>query len=135
MQYENEREWEKVKSNGVRYYLTFYGGVPNLVHFSCFINRKLLSLQKNKIMAVLNFTSREFRSQQAHVFELADQGEKVIIRRSKKQAYTLVPVSDDDFTITPELQARIDKARAEIKAGECITVRGKEELNTYLAFL
>ena len=30
-------------------------------------------------MAVLNFTSREFRSQQAHVFELADQGEKVII--------------------------------------------------------
>lgn len=106
-----------------------------MVHFSCFINRKLLSLQKNKIMAVLNFTSREFRSQQAHVFELADQGEKVIIRRNKKQAYTLVPVSDDDFTITPELQARIDKARAEIKAGECITVRGKEELNAYLTSL
>ena len=91
--------------------------------------------KKNKIMAVLNFTSREFRSQQAHVFELADQGEKVIIRRNKKQAYTLVPVSDDDFTITPELQARIDKARAEIKAGECITVRGREELNAYLASL
>ena len=35
-------------------------------------------------MAVLNFTSREFRSQQAHVFELADQGEKVIIRRKLK---------------------------------------------------
>ena len=86
-------------------------------------------------MAVLNFTSREFRSQQAHVFELADQGEKVIIRRSKKQAYTLVPVLDDDFTITPELQARIDKARAEIKAGECVTVRGKEELNAYLTSL
>ncbi|HCD78261.1 MAG TPA: hypothetical protein DEQ27_08280 [Prevotella sp.] len=83
-------------------------------------------------MAVLNFTSREFRSQQAHVFELADRGEKIIIRRNKKQAYTLVPISDDDLTITPELQARIDKSRAEIKAGKCISVHGKEELNAYL---
>ena len=83
-------------------------------------------------MAVLNFTSREFRSQQSHVFDLADRGEKIIIRRNKKQAYTLVPVSDDDLTITPELQSRIDKARAEIKAGKCISVHGKEELNAYL---
>lgn len=28
-------------------------------------------------MAVLNFTSREFRSQRAHVFDLADKGEKI----------------------------------------------------------
>ncbi len=86
-------------------------------------------------MAVLNFTSREFRSQQAHVFDLADKGDKVIIRRSKKQAYTLVPVEDDDLTITPELQARIDKARAEIKAGHGITVHGREELDAYLESL
>lgn len=86
-------------------------------------------------MVVLNFTSREFRSQQAHVFELADRGEKVIIRRNKKQAYTLVPISDDDLTITPELQTRIDKTRAEIKAGKCISVHGKEELNAYLESL
>ncbi len=86
-------------------------------------------------MAVLNFTSREFRSQQAHVFDLADKGDKVIIRRSKKQAYTLVPVEDDDLTITPELQARIDKARAEIKAGNGITVHGREELDAYLESL
>lgn len=86
-------------------------------------------------MAVLNFTSREFRSQQAHVFDLADQGEKVIIRRNKKQAYTLVPVGDDDFTITPELQARIDKAREEIRSGKCISVHGIDELNAYLESL
>ncbi len=86
-------------------------------------------------MAVLNFTSREFRNQQAHVFDLADKGDKVIIRRSKKQAYTLVPVEDDDLTITPELQARIDKARAEIKAGNGITVHGREELDVYLESL
>lgn len=86
-------------------------------------------------MAVLNFTSREFRSHQAHVFDLADKGEKVIIRRNKKQAYTLVPIDDEDLTLTPEMQKQIDKARADIKAGMGITVRGKEELDTYLESL
>lgn len=76
-------------------------------------------------MAVLNFTSREFRSQQAHVFDLADKGEKIIIRRNRKQAYILVPIADEDLTITPELQARIDKAREEIKAGNCVTLSSK----------
>lgn len=86
-------------------------------------------------MAVVNFTSREFRSRQAHVFDLADKGERVIIRRNKKQAYTLVPVEEDDLIITPELQARIDRAREEIKAGNCVTVHGKEELKAYLESL
>ncbi len=86
-------------------------------------------------MAVLNFTSREFRSQQAHVFDLADKGEKIIIRRNRKQAYILVPIADEDLTITPELQARIDKAREEIKAGNCVTLSSKEELEAYLESL
>lgn len=86
-------------------------------------------------MAVLNFTSKEFHSQQAHVFDLADQGEKIVIRRNKKQAYALVPIEDEETTISPELQAKIDKARAEIKAGDCITVHGKEELEAYLESL
>lgn len=82
-------------------------------------------------MAILNFTSREFRSHQARVFDLADKGEKIIIRRNKKQAYTLVPVNDEDFTITPELQARIDKTRAEIKEGKCITLKSKEDIDSF----
>ena len=86
-------------------------------------------------MAILNFTSREFRSQQAHVFDLADKGEKVIIRRNKKQAYTLVPVSDDEFTITPELQAKIDKAREEYKNGNYITLSSKEEISAFFESL
>lgn len=86
-------------------------------------------------MAVLNFTSREFRSQQAHVFDLADKGEKIIIRRNRKQAYILVPIADEDLTITPESQARIDKAREEIKAGNCVTLSSKEELEAYLESL
>lgn len=101
--------------------------------WNLFVN--FLSLQKNNIMAVINFTSREFRSQQAHVFDLADKGEKIVIRRRHKQAYTLVPIKDDDLAITPELQARIDKAREDIKSGKCVTVHGKEELDAYLETL
>lgn len=82
-------------------------------------------------MAVLNFTSREFRSQQAHVFDLADQGEQIIIRRNKKQAYTLVPINDDELTITAELRAKIDKARERINAGECTTLTSHEEIDKY----
>ena len=70
---------------------------------------------KRKTMAVLNFTSREFRSQQAHVFDLADQGEKIVIRRSKKQAYTLVPVEDEDITFTKSLEERIGMALQAVK--------------------
>ena len=66
-------------------------------------------------MAVLNFTSREFRSQQAHVFDLADQGEKIVIRRNKKQAYTLFPIEDEDIPFTISLEVRIGMALQEVK--------------------
>lgn len=65
------------------------------------------------------------------MFDLADRGEKIIIRRSRKQAYTLVPIEDEDLTITPELQARIDKARAEIKAGNCVTLKSHADIDAY----
>lgn len=103
-----------------------------MVHFVWgFRLNVIIFAEKIMIMAVLNFTSREFRSQQAHVFDLADKGEKVVIRRNKKQAYTLVPIEDDDLTFTPELQARIDKARAEIKAGKCTTLKNREDIDAY----
>ena len=73
-------------------------------------------------MAVLNFTSREFRSQQAHVFDLAD----------KNKLYMIVSVEDDNSTITPELAAKIDKAREEYRQGNYISCSTKEELQAYL---
>lgn len=82
-------------------------------------------------MAVLTFTAREFRNQQARALDLADRGEKILIRRGSKQTYTLVPVEDDGLTITPELQAKIDKARAEIKKGNCITLKSHADIDAY----
>ena len=42
------------------------------------------------------------------MFDLADKGVKVIIRRNRKQAFTLVHVDDDGLTITPKLQEKIN---------------------------
>lgn len=44
-------------------------------------------------------------------------------------------VEDDDLTITPELQAKIDKARQESKEGKTTTVRTHEELDDFLESL
>ena len=59
-------------------------------------------------MHIIN--TKEFRANQKKYFDLAIK-EDVIIRRGRKQAFVLVPLDGDEYTITPELQARIDKAR------------------------
>ncbi len=69
-------------------------------------------------MAVLQVTSREFRDKQKAIFDLADKGEKVVIKRGKKQAYVLTPVSDDDLFFTPEMLEKIDKAVQQVKEGK-----------------
>jgi hypothetical protein len=40
--------------------------------------------------------------------------------------------SSTQQVITPELQARIDKAREEIRSGNCTVIRSQEALNDYL---
>lgn len=83
-------------------------------------------------MTVMTFTSREFRNRQGHVFDLADKGNNIIIRRRNRQAYKLVPVEEkEDNVITPEIQAKIDKAREEFRKGECIRLSTPEEIDKY----
>jgi len=66
----------------------------------------------------------------AAAFNKAAEGENVMVRRGT-QVFAIVPVSDDELTITPELQAKIDKARAEIKAGKCVTLKSHEDIDKY----
>ena len=80
---------------------------------------------------MITVSAREFRGNQASIFDKADSGEQIIIRRGKKQAYTLVPVFDEDLDITPALQAKIDKARQEYKEGRTISIRTHEELDAF----
>ena len=69
----------------------------------------------------------------ASSFDRVDAGEHVFIRR-KNQLYTIVPVSEeDDRTITPELAAKIEKARQEYREGKTISLKTREDVERYFA--
>jgi len=81
-------------------------------------------------MHIIN--TKEFRANQKKYFDLAIK-EDVIIRRGRKQAFILVPLDGDEYTITPELQARIDKAREQYEKGNFVGCPTKDELRAHLA--
>lgn len=83
------------------------------------------------IMAIVETTSRQFRERQKDFFELADKGEKVVIRRGRKQTYVLTPVTEDDLYFTPEMIQRIKEAQQEIKEGKLTVLKNKEELDAF----
>ncbi len=77
-----------------------------------------------------HLTIRDFRSKMADSFDLVDAGEQVFIRR-KNQLYTIIPVTQEDMTITPELEAKIKKARQEFKEGKTISLNSPEDIDNY----
>jgi len=77
-----------------------------------------------------HLTVRDFRNQMASSFDRVDAGEHVFIRR-KNQLYTIVPVSEDDLAITPELAAKIEKARQEYREGKTISLKTHEDVERY----
>lgn len=79
-------------------------------------------------------TVRDFRTNLSANFDRVDAGERILVRR-RNRVYTIVQVEDDDLTVTPELQAKIDKARQEYKEGKTTTVRTHEELDAFLESL
>ena len=83
-------------------------------------------------MATVNFTTHEFTSRSDQAFDLADKGEKVIIRRGRRRAYRLIPFTEEPSGITPELQAKIDRAREEYRRGEPLHFESKEEMHAWL---
>ena len=66
----------------------------------------------------------------AHSFDRVDAGEQVFIRR-KNQLYTIIPVHDDELTITPELATKIEKARQEFRDGKTISLKSHEDVDRY----
>jgi hypothetical protein len=83
-------------------------------------------------MAIIQTTSRQFRDKQKDYFELADKGEKVIIRRGKKQAYLLTPIDEDDIYFTPAMLEKINKSIKQVKEGKVTKIETEEELNLFL---
>ena len=77
-----------------------------------------------------SLTVADFRSQLAKYFDLVLAGEKIFIRR-KNQLFTIIPVQDDELTITPELAEKIDKARKEYNEGKTISLATHEDVDRY----
>lgn len=84
---------------------------------------------------VVETTSRQFRERQKDFFDMADNGQKVVIKRGRKQAYVLTPVSADDLYFTPEMIERKKESQQEIREGKSIVLKTKEELNAFFESL
>lgn len=73
----------------------------------------LLSLQGTNIIPAMNTLSvRQFRDNLAESFNMVDAGKQIFIRR-RDRMYAVIPIDMDDFSISPTLQAKINKAREE----------------------
>ena len=81
---------------------------------------------------MIEVTSKEFREKQAGILELADRGERVIIKRRRKPAYTLVPVDDDAAYFTPEMLKKIDRSLKQAEAGDVKRISSIEEIDRFL---
>ncbi len=76
---------------------------------------------------MIQVSSREFRENQKMYLDLADKGEQILLRRGKKHAYMLKPLSEDDlYWFTPEIMEHLQKAIDEAKQGEVKSLTDKE---------
>ncbi len=76
-------------------------------------------------------TMSDFRSNMASSFDRVDAGEFVFINRGSQKTYAIIPVDDDDLAITPELAAKIEKARQEYREGKGISLNSREEMQKW----
>lgn len=77
---------------------------------------------------------RDFRSNLAGSFNRAQQGENVLIRR-KNEIYALVKLGEEDLSISPELQLRIEEARKAYRDGNTTGTSTHQGLDDLLASL
>lgn len=74
---------------------------------------------------------RDYRNNLAASFDMADNGQSVIIKR-RNRLYALTCIGQDTSMMTPELQQRIDEARQAYREGNVVSCKTKEELNSFL---
>ena len=78
-------------------------------------------------MATFDYTTRELRTKQALILDKADAGEDIVIHRGIRKSYMIVPIHEDDYTISDEFREKIAKAREDYKAGKGVTCKSVEQ--------
>ncbi|HKK59152.1 MAG TPA: hypothetical protein VJ937_06715 [Salinivirga sp.] len=81
---------------------------------------------------MLIISSREFRQNQKHYFERADNGEQIIVQRGKDKAYALTPINEDDVYFNAEMIKKIKLSAEQAKNGEVKKITSSEEINELL---
>ena len=77
-------------------------------------------------------TISDFRSNMASTFDRVDAGEFVFINRGRQKTYAIIPIKEDDLSISPELASKIEKARQEHREGKGIALNSHEDIVRYL---
>lgn len=82
---------------------------------------------------MLVVSAREFRENQKSYLDQVINGAEVLITRGKKQAFKILPVTNDDTLMSKEeFFAKLDKAKEEIKEGKTIAMEPDETLEDLL---
>ena len=69
------------------------------------------------------------------ILDKADSGENVIIHRGVRKSYMIVPIHEDDYTISEEFKKKITKAREDYRAGKGVTCKTFEQSKDLLESL
>lgn len=78
-------------------------------------------------------TTRDFRANQSKYIGKARNGEEVVLY-SRRGSVKLVPY-DDDNTVSPQLQKKIDTARKAYREGKCKTLHTEQEIRDWFRSL
>jgi hypothetical protein len=77
-------------------------------------------------------TGREFRASQAKYFDLANQGEDVIIK-SRRGSFRIIPVTNEDVVYNDKrLTEMIDRALKQVQAGEVYEMKEDESAEQFI---
>lgn len=79
-------------------------------------------------------SSKEFREHQKKYFELADKNEQIIVQRSKKRAYAMVPITETDrYFANPSVIEQLNQSIEQAEKGYiAVTLSSKDDINSYL---
>jgi hypothetical protein len=92
---------------------------------------------------MLVISSKEFRDNQKSYFDRVDNGEQILVQRSKNKSYKIIPVTDDDIVIKnpspskdpyfniPQNIEKIKLSIQQAEQGNTLSVK-EEELGKYL---
>lgn len=82
-------------------------------------------------MGTLQVTSTEFRNRQAAFLNMADRGERIVIRRGRK-VYAVTPIAEEDSYFTPAMLQRIDHSLEQAAEGHVHTFSSAAELDKFI---